>query len=77
MPSLAPNPIFCRFSHDNKAPVRPNDTPANFSTDGFGLLCGFLLTFREREIRHQSASLHLAVSMGLIACVNIAKHYTM
>jgi hypothetical protein len=30
----------------------------------------------KREIRHQSASLHLAVSMGLIACVNIAKHYT-
>src|SRR5262249_4318107 len=29
----------CRFSHDNKAPVRLNDTPANFSTDGFGLLC--------------------------------------
>ena len=31
----------------------------------------------KREIRHQSASLNLAVSMGLIACVNIAKHYTM
>jgi hypothetical protein len=28
------------------------------------------------EIRRQSASLHLAVSMGLIACVNRAKHYT-
>ena len=31
----------------------------------------------KREIRHQSASLHLAVSMGLISCVNRAKHYMM
>ena len=31
----------------------------------------------KHEIRHQSASLHLTVSMGLISCVNRAKHYMM
>jgi DNA replication protein DnaC len=39
-PAWPPTPFVCRCSHDNKAPVRPQDTPATFSTDDVGLLCG-------------------------------------
>ena len=40
MPIMAANTIFCRFSNDNKAPVRPNDALAHFQTGDFGLLFG-------------------------------------
>jgi IstB-like ATP binding protein len=38
-PSRPPLPLCGRYSHDNKAPLRPHAALAYFSTADFGLLC--------------------------------------